>query len=53
MQKSLIEFNDVLLAQMERQVWVQGMRLSFAESSMGQVRQVIWYLNLNQMEIFR
>ena len=52
MQKSLIEFNDVLLAQMERRIWVWGMRLSFVEISMGQGRKVIWYFKLIEMERF-
>ena len=53
MWKSLIEFDDVLLAQMERQIWVLGMRLSFADISMGQGRQLIWHFKLNEMERFR
>ena len=51
--KKLIEFDDVLLAQMERQIWVWGMRLSFAEISMGQGRQLICYFKMNEMESFR
>ena len=52
MQKSLIEFNDVLLTQMERQIWVWGMRLSFAEISMGRGRKMVWYFKLSEMESF-
>ena len=52
MQKSLIEFNDVFLAQMERQIWVWGMRLSFVEISMGRGRKMFWYFKLSEMERF-
>jgi len=52
-QKSLIEFDVVFLAQMERQISAWGMRLRFAKISMGQGRQMIWYFKLKEMESFR
>ena len=53
MQKSLIEFDDVLLAQLERQIWFWEMRLSFAEIFVGQGRQLIWHFKMSEMERFR
>ena len=41
--ESLFEFNDILLVQEERQIWVWGMRLSSAKIWMGQGKQLFWH----------